>query len=316
LEDLYDARSIAARLAIPYYVINLQKEFEQSVVRRFIEDYRGGLTPSPCVLCNSRMKFDHLLQMAEQVHATHVATGHYARVVFDPAASRYLLLKGRDLEKDQSYYLFELTQDQLARALFPLGSLEKTQVRRIAREYGLEVADKADSQEICFVPDGDYAGFIERHLSEVLPEEAGSPPSPPGEIVDTAGKVLGRHGGIHRYTVGQRRGLGIAHTEPLYVTELQPAANRVVVGERSKLARASCGVERPNWISIPQPHTPIRASVKIRSRHAEAPATIESRDDGTLEVAFDTPQMAVTPGQAAVFYDGERVLGGGWIARR
>lgn len=314
LEDIDDARRVAARLGIPHYVVNLQREFEEAVVRAFIDDYRRGLTPSPCVLCNSRMKFDRLLRLAELVGATHVATGHYARVYRDPETGRYILMKGCDAAKDQSYFLFELKQEQLARALFPLGSLEKAQVRQIAREHGLDVAGKSESQEICFIPDGDYAGFVERHSAEVLCGESGADAFPPGEIVDLSGRVLGAHSGIHRYTIGQRRGLGIARGKPLYVVGLEAETHRVIVGERAQLVRGSFRVVRPNWVSIARPCGPIRAAVRIRSRHREAPAAVRILGDDLWEVVFDTPQAAVTPGQAAVFYDGERVLGGGWIA--
>ncbi len=315
LDDLYDARAVASRLGFPYYVVNLEREFELQVVRTFIENYRDGLTPSPCVLCNSHLKFDRLMLMATDVEATHVATGHYARVVWDTETGRHLLLRGCDLEKDQSYFLFELTQRQLARAMFPLGDLNKGQVREIARRHGLAVAEKPESQEICFVPDGDYAAFIERHYSEVIGPPADGDPFPEGEIVDPRGRVLGRHGGIHRYTIGQRRGLGVAHSRPLYVVGIEPSEHRIVAGERSEAAGLSCRVVRPNWISIPKLEKPIRAHARIRSRHREAPAKITPLDQGSLLVEFDTPQMGISPGQACVFYDCEKVIGGGWIAR-
>jgi tRNA-uridine 2-sulfurtransferase len=314
LDDLYDARNVAARLQFPYYVLNFQAEFEQKVVRNFIESYRSGYTPSPCVQCNSHLKFDHLMQMADEVEATHVATGHYARVNRDPETGRYVLCKGRDREKDQSYFLFGLTQAQLSRAMFPLGELEKHQVRQIAREHGLEVADKAESQEICFIPDGDYGGFIERQFGDVC----GAPESQPfeeGDIVDESGRVIGQHPGIHRFTIGQRRGLGVAGGTPLYVIDVQPAQNRIVAGERRQLGRTSCRVEQPNWILISSLEGTIRSTAKIRSRHPEAPATIRPLENGDLLVEFDSPQFGVSPGQAIVFYQGEQVMGGGWIAR-
>jgi tRNA-specific 2-thiouridylase len=311
LDDLYDARHVASRLAIPHYVVNFEREFEQLVVRSFVEDYRNGRTPSPCVLCNSRMKFDHLMRLAEEIGASRVATGHYARVRRDDQTGRYILLKGLDPDKDQSYFLFELNQEQLERAMFPLGALGKAEVRRIARQYELDVADKPDSQEICFVPDGDYASFVERFLHEEgCPEE-----SLAGTVVDRGGRVVGTHRGIHRYTIGQRRGLGIAHSAPLYVVDLQPSEKRVIVGERPQLAQRSFHAARANWIAVPEPTRPLRAWVKIRSRHTEAPATVTPLASGSVRVDFDDPQMAVTPGQAAVFYEGEQVIGGAWISR-
>jgi tRNA-specific 2-thiouridylase len=314
-DDFYDARHVAARLDIPYYVVDFQKEFESTIVRAFIEDYRAGYTPSPCVLCNSHMKFDRLVRMADEVQATHVATGHYARVVFDEESGRYFLLRARDRSKDQAYFLFGLSQAQLAKAVFPLGDRTKEQVREAARRHGLMVADKSESQEICFIPDGDYAAFIERFFERVAEKPLSIHPFSPGPIVDTKGQILGTHQGIHHYTIGQRRGLGIAHPSPLYVLEICPEENRVVVGERSKLGKKRCRVVRPNWISVPSLAEPIRIRAKIRSRHPEAPATITPMDDGSVEVLFDHPQTAVSPGQACVFYQEEVVVGGGWIER-
>ncbi len=315
LDDIYDARNVAARLKFPYYVVNFQREFEQTVVKSFIESYRDGYTPSPCVLCNSHMKFDHLIKMAEDVNAGRVATGHYARVTRDRESGRWLLLRARDKNKDQSYYLFALTQEQLAKAIFPLGEMDKKQVRQIARRHGLEVADKPESQEICFVPDDDYAGFIERHYDDVVGRSPGTEPFPGGDIIDSEGRVLGKHHGIHHYTVGQRRGLGIAGPSPLYVVELRPGKNQVVVGGRGNLGSKSCRVVMTNWISMEQPRDTIEVAVKIRSRHPDAAALVRPAADGACDVEFSSPQSAVTPGQACVFYQGDRVVGGGWIDR-
>ena len=314
-DDFYDAREVAARLDIPYYVVDFQEEFERTIVRSFIEDYRNGLTPSPCVLCNSRMKFDRLVRMAGEVHATHIATGHYARVDYDEGNGRHLLLRAVDRSKDQAYFLFELGQEQLAKAVFPLGHLTKEQVRETARRHDLVVADKSESQEICFIPDGDYAAFIERNHDCVVGTSGERSLFAPVQIVDTDGRILGVHQGIHHFTIGQRRGLGIAHTSPLYVLEIRPEENRVVVGERSELGRERCRVVRTNWISIPDLFEPLRVQAKIRSRHSEAPATIAPMDDGSVEVLFDKPQPAVSPGQACVFYQEDTVVGGGWIDR-
>lgn len=311
-EDLRDAGAVAARLGIPFYVADFREDFEREIVRPFVADYLAGLTPSPCIRCNSRMKFDRLLGLAEQAGAARVATGHYARVGRDPHSGRFVLSEAGDRNKDQSYFLFELTQAQLSRILFPLGDLDKEEVRRIARAHDLPVAEKAESQEICFIPDGDYASFVERHRAA---GGAGGPAPGAGPVVDAAGNVLGEHRGVHRYTVGQRRGLGIAHREPLYVLELRPGDNTVVVGERARLGSRRCRVIRPNWIAIPALEGPLAVRARIRSRHEAAPALITPLEDGGVEVVFDSPQPAVTPGQACVFYRDGAVVGGGWIRR-
>jgi len=318
LDDLYDARTVATKLGFPFYVVNLEDEFERDVVHPFVANYLNGLTPSPCVACNSFLKFDKLVELAKSVEADKVATGHYARVTYDEKQGRWLLLRGVNREKDQSYFLFELTQEQLSFALFPLGGMTKQEVRRIADEAGLPTAQKPESQEICFIPDGDYARFIERYLDEPREPRSSSdmdePQLGPGEIVDSAGNVLGQHEGIHRYTVGQRRGLGISAPDPLYVVQIDAPHNRVVVGAKDDLLKREMIVIRPNWIAIDELKEPKRLSIKIRSRAEEAEGLVSSYADGRVLVQFDQPQRAITPGQAAVFYDGEVVVGGGWIS--
>jgi tRNA-specific 2-thiouridylase len=279
-------------------------------VKPFVEEYLAGRTPIPCTLCNNYLKFDRLLEMADSVGARAIATGHYARIRFHAASGRYQLLRPADHSKDQTYFLFGLTQAQLARTLFPLGDLTKPAVRELARSMGLSVADKSDSQEICFVPNGDYAAFLDAYLKETgaAPAETG------GDIVSPDGRTLGRHAGVHHFTVGQRRGLGVAAAEPLYVIATDPASRRVTVGGPDALLRGRCFARGINWVSTAQVDRPTRAEVKIRNKHAAAAATLQpTADPGRVEVVFDSPQRAVTPGQAAVFYQEDLVLGGGWI---
>jgi tRNA-specific 2-thiouridylase len=312
----------------------MEDDFERDVVRPFVTNYLDGLTPSPCVACNSFLKFDKLVELAQTADATKVATGHYARVQFDEASSRWQLQRAVNRAKDPSYFLFELTQEQLSFAMFPLGEMTKQEVRDIATEAGLPTAMKPESQEICFIPDGNYSRFIERYLEEdrerrlsdnEVPAfqqplvQIGGKPSldasklTPGEIVTTAGEVIGTHQGIHRYTVGQRKGLGISTPEPIYVIKVDAKNNRVVVGSSDDLLKREMVVHRVNWIAIESLIEPIRVTVKIRSRAEEAAATLSKNEDGTVLVTFDEAQRAVTPGQAAVFYDGDVVVGGGWI---
>jgi tRNA-specific 2-thiouridylase len=312
LDDVYDARRVANQIGIPYYVVNFERQFEEQVVKPFVQEYLAGRTPIPCTLCNNFIKFDRFLEFADSVGAGQIATGHYARVRRDAATGRWQLLRGVDRSKDQTYFLFGLTQEQLARTLFPLGEMNKSEVRGLAASMGLDVASKGDSQEICFVPNGDYAAFMNAYLSQT-----GAPPeTTQGEIVTSEGRRLGVHSGVHYFTVGQRKGLGIATGEPLYVIATDAASQRVVVGGNDELLRGTFQASGVNWVSIAGIDGPRRAEVKIRNKHAAAPATLRpGGQPDQVEVTFDQPQRAVTPGQAAVFYDGDLVLGGGWICR-
>jgi tRNA-specific 2-thiouridylase len=304
LDDLQDARRVAAAIGIPHYIVNFERTFQETVVRNFVSEYAAGRTPIPCVHCNADLKFATLVERAAALDASWVATGHYARVIFDEDTRRYRLLRGVDRDKDQSYFLFSLTQDQLSHAVFPIGHLTKPEVRARAERLGLAVAAKPDSHEICFVPDGDAAAFVERHIGDAVSD---------GDIVDSSGRRIGRHTGIHRFTVGQRKGLGLSARVPLYVLRLEPDASRVVVGTRDELGSDTLGASSMNWISGEPPCGPQRVTARIRHRHQDAPAELVATSATTASLRFDAPQLAVTPGQAVVIYDGDEVIGGGWI---
>src|SRR3984957_9239367 len=309
IDDVYDARRVAETLGIPYYVVNHEERFEREVVRPFVEEYLAGRTPIPCSLCNNHLKFDQLLVVARQIGADQIATGHYAQVVFDEKIGRWLLKRPTDRSKDQTYFLFGLTQEQLSRTLFPLGGMTKPEVRELARKHQLVIAEKPDSQEICFVPGGDYKAFLEAYLAE----QGTSTTETAGEMVTTDGKVIGEHAGVHNFTVGQRKGLGVATGSPLYVIQIKNDTRQVVVGKDEELYSTTLRTRRVNLISAAELTEPKRVTVKIRHKHQPAPAMIQSQRPDEVLVTFDEPQRALTPGQAAVFYEGDLVVGGGWI---
>lgn len=303
LDDLHDARRVADSIGIPHYILNFEKQFQETVVSNFVREYVAGRTPLPCAHCNSDLKFATLLDRARGLGAEQVATGHYARVERAPSG-RWLLKRSTDPAKDQSYFLFSLTQEQLASAVFPVGDLSKGAVRVEAKRLGLGVADKPDSQEICFVPDGDYASFVAAQAPAVARA---------GAIVDERGDVLGSHGGVHRFTVGQRKGLGVSSPAPLYVLKIEAESGRVTVGSRAALDETVLTASGVNWVSIDAPSGWVHVAAQIRHRHRAAPARVRSLGVGRAECVFDQPQSAITPGQAVVFYDDDIVVGGGWI---
>ena len=302
LDDLNDARRVAAVVGFPHYILNFERQFEETVISNFVREYASGRTPLPCAHCNSDLKFSTLLERANGLGAATVATGHYARVA--QAGNRWVLKRSVDRDKDQSYFLFSLTQDQLASAMFPVGSLTKPEVRRQARRLALQVAEKPDSQEICFVPDGDYASFVAGKAPHVAQS---------GAIVTESGEQLGTHAGIHRFTIGQRKGLGVSQPAPMYVLRIDADTGDVTVGPRSSLDRTSLTASGVNWVAVDTPGAWRTVTAQIRHRHAPAAARVRALEGGRAELEFDAPQSAITPGQAVVFYQDDVVVGGGWI---
>ena len=306
-ENTQDARSVTEKIGIPYHIVHYENLFRQEVIEPFIDEYLHGRTPNPCIECNRKLKFQHLYEKMKELGCDLLVTGHYARVRFDEESGRYQLLKALDLAKDQSYVLYVLTQEQLAHVQFPLGEQDKHKTREIASESGFQNAGKHDSQDICFVPDGDYAGFIERYSGKTCPA---------GDFVDADGNVLGRHKGIIHYTLGQRRGLGLPAANRLYVTGIDPESNTVTIGSNDDLMKTTLYARKVNLIAMDRIETPLRCSAKIRYRHKEQPCTVTQPEEDLLKVVFDEPQRAITPGQSVVLYDGDVVLGGGVITGR
>lgn len=306
-EGMIDAARICEQLGISHHIVDSRDLFQSHIIDYLISGYSDGITPLPCSQCNKSVKFAPMLNYArESLGIACIATGHYARIRYSPETERYQLLKAVDLTKDQSYFLYDLSQDLLAGSLFPLGEVPKTETRRVAAEFGLKTATKPESQDLCLVEaNGSMQAFLDKYINQKA-----------GEIVDQSGKVLGQHTGIHHYTIGQRKGLGIAYSEPLYVIALDPVMNRVIVGTRDSAVEASCFVSQVNWVSIAEPASPIRAEVRVRYRSPAVPALIMPLSDNRVQVIFDEPQFSITPGQAAVWYDGEVLLGGGVIERK
>ncbi len=307
LENTQDARNVTEKIGIPYHIVHYENLFRQEVIEPFIDEYLHGRTPNPCIECNRKLKFQHLYEKMKELGCDLLVTGHYARVRFDEESGRYQLLKALDPAKDQSYVLYVLTQEQLAHVQFPLGEQDKHKTREIASESGFQNAGKHDSQDICFVPDGDYAGFIERYSGKTCPA---------GDFVDADGNVLGRHKGIIHYTLGQRRGLGLPAANRLYVTGIDPESNTVTIGSNDDLMKTTLYARKVNLIAMDRIETPLRCSAKIRYRHKEQPCTVTQPEEDLLKVVFDEPQRAITPGQSVVLYDGDVVLGGGVITGR
>jgi tRNA-specific 2-thiouridylase len=303
-QSVYDARRVAEMLNIPHYVINLEDEFKEKVIAPFISDYCKGKTPSPCILCNYYIKFDALLKKALLLGVDKLATGHYAKLIFEPNTNRWVLKKSVDLSKDQSYFLFNLTQYQLSKASFPLGDFTKKEIRKIAKSLHFPIANKPESQELCFIPNNDYRNFIKESSLTLFNE---------GNFISTDGKILGKHKGIQNYTIGQRRQLGIAIGKPLYVIKIDPLTNTITLGGKNDLYSSKLIAENMNWIAIDKPQQPFKAFARIRYKHEESPATIIPIDDSTVQITFDEAQRAITPGQAVVIYDDDTVVGGGWI---
>jgi tRNA-specific 2-thiouridylase len=301
-----DARSVCHSLGIPYFLVDEAEEFQKQVIQYFAEEYKAGRTPNPCVMCNERLKFGTLINRARQLGGDFVATGHYARIEKNPETGRTLLKRGRDLRKDQSYFLFSLKQEQLSRCIMPLGEMTKTDTRDVARIACLKTADKDESMEICFVPDKDYGKFLTQ--AKLVEKHK-------GDIVNQQGEVVGQHDGIEFYTIGQRKGLHVTSPKPLYVLELDPATNRVIVGEDTALDKDELVVERCNWIPFPEPLGELEVTAKIRYNHPGVAATVRPLPNGVAAVKLHIPQRAITPGQACVFYQDDLVLGGGWIKR-
>ena len=305
-EGMVDAAKLCEFLGIPHHVVDSRDLFQENIIDYLVTGYSDGITPLPCSQCNKAVKFTPLLNYARQLGIDKIATGHYARIRYDEQTGRYQLLRAVDRTKDQSYFLYDLEQEILSQVVFPLGEQPKTETRRIAAEFGLHTADKPESQDLCLVEaNGSMRAFLDKYITPQT-----------GNIVDKSGNVLGQHEGVHHYTIGQRKGLGIAHSEPLYVLELDAGRNRVVVGDRSEAQDPDCTVNRVNWVSIEPPTTPIHAEVQIRYRSAAVPAMVIPIEHSRVRIIFDEPQFSITPGQAAVWYDGEVLLGGGIIEKQ